>query len=106
MYYFVGMSFDNKRLNSWVRDRGFLAKTQVSDITLTDMSGGMTRVRDDNTVETGRDFFTIYGQDIASGVHHYLSEVANPACFRAFLDLDFLLKTGVKVRIGGMPGEI
>ena len=90
---------NHKRLYEWfkVPANGFMPNEKITDYTHLDLSGGCSAIRVDASAATGKTLFRLYAEDISNGVPHFLSEVADPTRFRAYLDLDLKFKLGVLV---------
>lgn len=95
-----------KRLYEWIERNGFLPDEKVDDFTHTDISGSATRIRVDGDESVWEEFFRYYCQDLLHDVHHFLSEIADPAAFRAFLDIDLKFEADAQVRPVGGFGEM
>lgn len=91
----------HKRLYGWIESSGFLPDEKVSDFTHTDISGGATRIRVDGDESVWTAFFDHYCEDLLNDTHHFLSEIADPAVFRAFIDIDLKFDANIQVLIGG-----
>ena len=76
-------------LYQWIKDRRFLPEDEPDDYTHTDISGGSSRIRVVGDESVWAEFFWLYCKDVCSvNGYHYLSEVADPTAFRAYIDMD------------------
>lgn len=83
----------DQNVYEWMVARGCVPKDKVDDYQMTDLSGRMTRYRDDGTIGTFTELVQRVVKATVAGEHFYFSEVGDANRMPAFLDIDAKVKS-------------